>query len=110
MTLDEYQKASASTIVESDDSALFLARMALGLVGESGEVAEKVKKILRDDSGQLTNTTKSAIAAELGDVLWYLARLAELTDVSLDSVARENLDKLSSRQKRNRISGSGDNR
>ncbi|MBP6880892.1 nucleoside triphosphate pyrophosphohydrolase family protein [Candidatus Saccharibacteria bacterium] len=110
MTLDDYQQASASTIVESDDSALFLARMTLGLVGESGEVAEKVKKILRDDNGQLTNETKSAIAAELGDVLWYLARLAELTDVSLDKVAQENLSKLTSRQKRNKISGSGDNR
>lgn len=110
MTFDHYQTESAKTLVNGDDESQVLIRSVLGLVGESGEVAEKLKKILRDHGGKITEDDKQAIAHELGDVLWYLARLADLSGYSLDQVAEMNLEKLSSRKARNQIGGSGDNR
>lgn len=83
---------------------------ALGLVGESGEVAEKIKKIIRDQDGVLTDENRIEIAKELGDVLWYIAILADEMGVTLDKVAEGNLEKLNSRKKRGVLSGSGDNR
>ena len=82
----------------------------LGLCGEAGEVAEKVKKVLRDKDGQFDSAAITAITLELGDVLWYVAQLARELDISLDDVAANNLDKLANRQRRSAISGSGDNR
>lgn len=110
MTFDHYQTESAKTLVNGDDEGQVLIRSVLGLVGESGEVAEKLKKILRDHAGKITDDDKQAIAHELGDVLWYLARLADLSGYSLAQVADMNLEKLSSRKARNQIGGSGDNR
>ena len=81
---------------------------ALGLCGEAGEAAEKVKKTLRDDGGQLTPQRREALAAELGDVLWYVAQLATEAGLDLDELARANLDKLSSRRDRAVLHGSGD--
>lgn len=78
---------------------------ALGLAGESGEVAEKIKKWLRDDTFDL-----DAIKKELGDVLWYIASLSADLGLTLEDVAQTNLDKLFSRKERNVLSGSGDNR
>ena len=78
----------------------------LGLVGEAGEVAEKLKKSLRDN----TNLDKKEMMKELGDVLFYVAALANLYGGTLQSVAEMNVDKLDSRQKRGTIKGSGDNR
>lgn len=83
----------------------YLIYPALGLVNEAGEYAGKVKKILRGD----TNTTEAA-AAELGDVLWYLAACAEALGVNLSDVAQQNLDKLADRAARGVLKGSGDNR
>ena len=87
-----------------------LSYPALGLAGEAGEVAEQIKKSIRDDAGELTGQRRSALAKELGDVLWYLAQLATELDLDLDEVAAGNLDKLRSRQLRGVLSGSGDNR
>ena len=81
---------------------------ALGLCGEAGEAAEKVKKAIRDDAGELTPERREALAAELGDVLWYVAQLATEAGLDLDQLARSNLDKLLSRRDRAVLQGSGD--
>ena len=83
---------------------------ALGLCGEAGEAAEKVKKALRDDGGVLTDERRAALAGELGDVLWYVAQLATEAGLDLDTLAEDNLAKLLSRQERNVLQGSGDTR
>lgn len=82
----------------------------LGLSGETGEIAEKVKKIIRDDHGVITDEKRDQIAKEAGDVLWYLSQLATEIDYSLEDIAQMNLDKLASRAARGVLSGSGDNR
>jgi NTP pyrophosphatase (non-canonical NTP hydrolase) len=111
MTLDEYQAAAMKTAVgKSEDFVQGFLYRTLGLVGEAGEVAEKVKKIIRDKNGELTEEDKREIVKELGDVLWYTQGLAMALGVSLEEVAQTNLDKLSSRKDRDKIKGSGDNR
>jgi NTP pyrophosphatase (non-canonical NTP hydrolase) len=82
----------------------------LGLCGEAGEVADKVKKVLRDQGGEFSAEVIAALQLELGDVLWYVAQLATELGLELDQVAQANLDKLASRSARNVISGSGDSR
>ena len=85
---------------------------ALGLAGETGEVMEKIKKMIRDKNGVFSPTPEdiTELTKELGDVLWYLSALAFYNGIDLDDVARANLDKLRSRKERNQIHGSGDNR
>jgi NTP pyrophosphatase (non-canonical NTP hydrolase) len=82
----------------------------LGLCGEAGEVADKVKKVLRDREGHFDTAVRDDLLLELGDVLWYVAQLATELDLSLEAIAEANLSKLSSRAARNVISGSGDRR
>ena len=82
----------------------------LGLVGEAGEVAEKVKKVIRDKNGIFDDESKEGIKKELGDVLWYLSNLCTEFKFSLDEVALQNLEKLKLRVAKGKISGSGDNR
>jgi hypothetical protein len=82
----------------------------LGLCGEAGEVAEKVKKVLRDREGEFCEAAREDLLLELGDVLWYVAQLASELGLSLDSIAEANLAKLASRAARNVISGDGDRR
>ena len=82
----------------------------LGLVGESGEVAEKVKKVIRDKKGIFDKDSKDAIKKEIGDVLWYISNLCTELDFSLDDVALINLSKLKIRASEGKISGSGDDR
>jgi len=106
---DLYQDKSEETAVypmKGDN----LYYPALGLAGEAGEVCEKIKKIMRDKGGVLSEEDSLELSKELGDVLWYLSALACEINVSLSSVAEENLDKLSSRQQRGKLQGSGDNR
>jgi NTP pyrophosphatase (non-canonical NTP hydrolase) len=107
--LSDYQQRSRATAVYPD-AGHNLTYPALGLCGEAGEAAEKVKKALRDDRGVLTDERRSALAAELGDVLWYVAQLATEAELDLDAIAEENLSKLLSRQERNVLQGSGDTR
>ena len=82
----------------------------LGLVGEAGEVAEKVKKVIRDKNGIFDEESKKSIKKELGDVLWYLSNLCNEFGFSLDDVALQNIEKLKLRSARGKISGSGDDR
>ena len=82
----------------------------LGLVGEAGEVAEKVKKVIRDNNSVFDRESSSAIKKELGDVLWYLSNLCDEFKFSLEEVALQNLEKLKNRAAKGTISGSGDER
>jgi NTP pyrophosphatase (non-canonical NTP hydrolase) len=82
----------------------------LGLAGEAGELANKVKKILRDDNGKITNERAKQIFDELGDCLWYAAAIADDLGIPLSSVAESNLHKLKKRDEEDKIQGEGDNR
>jgi NTP pyrophosphatase (non-canonical NTP hydrolase) len=107
MKFDEYQQKALSTLLPSAKS---LTYTALGLNGEAGEVAEKVKKWIRDGGSDETSLDKEAIAKELGDVLWYITIIASLIGYNLEDIADKNVEKLSSRQTRQKLTGSGDNR
>jgi NTP pyrophosphatase (non-canonical NTP hydrolase) len=108
MQISEYQRLSRGTAAYPRDA--WLAYPALGLAGEAGEVAEHAKKAIRDDGGTISDERRAAMAKELGDVLWYVSQLASELGLELEDVARENLEKLSSRQRRGVLSGSGDER
>ncbi len=83
---------------------------ALGLCGEAGEFADKLKKAIRDDNGWITEERRVALAAELGDVLWYVACCARELGIPLADIAEANIEKLLSRAQRGKLQGSGDNR
>jgi len=107
MTLNEYQeRAIKEAFYEKDD----IAYNALGITGEAGEIADHVKKMLRDDDGILTEERREILKKELGDVLWYVANMAKRLDATLDEVAVLNIAKIKNRKKRNVYRGSGDNR
>ena len=108
MDLSEYQRLSRRTAEYPREQ--WLAYPALGLAGEAGEVAEHAKKTIRDDGGTITRERRSAMAKELGDVLWYVAQLASELELDLGEIASENLQKLLSRQRRGVLAGSGDDR
>lgn len=113
MTIEEYQKQALTTLSGSHgckDLSPALLSQILGLVGESGEVAEKFKKIIRDSDGRLSSEDKQQIVKELGDIVWYVNSIAHLLDSNLEEVMQGNLDKLASRKKRGVIGGSGDDR
>jgi NTP pyrophosphatase (non-canonical NTP hydrolase) len=107
-SLDEYQMFVRSTKVY--DKEYNLVYPVLGLLSEAGEVAGKIKKLMRDDEGQLTQERFSEIVAELGDVLWYATAVADDLGVSISDVFFQNFMKLKSRKERSMIKGSGDNR
>jgi NTP pyrophosphatase (non-canonical NTP hydrolase) len=109
MDLNDYQASALVTAVYPNRGANF-AYPALGLAGEAGEVADKLKKVIRDNEGILTDPVRDSVAKELGDVLWYVAVLASELDYDLEAIAENNLAKLASRQQRGVLSGSGDNR
>lgn len=108
MTLNEYQEQANKTAIYGEQQSIIYP--ALGLNGEAGEVAEKIKKVLRDSGGVFNDEQKREIAKELGDTLWYCAALARDLNIDLEKIAQMNIDKLKSRQERGKISGSGDNR
>lgn len=107
-TLDGYQERAAATAIYPDSAAVTYP--ALGLCGEAGEVAEKVKKAIRDDGGRISEAKRDDLKKELGDVLWYVSALARDLGWNLSDVAQGNIDKLESRAARGRLGGSGDNR
>jgi NTP pyrophosphatase (non-canonical NTP hydrolase) len=107
--VDDYQKFALTTAIYPDRGNNIVYPV-LGLMGESGEVAEKVKKVIRDKGGKLTDEDKVNIALELSDTLWYTATIASELGFNLSEIFQKNIDKLSSRKERGVLSGSGDNR
>ncbi len=109
MTFREYQLKARETANFPDKDNAFIYT-ALGLMGEAGEVAEKIKKIWRDKNKIVSEHDKEEINKEMGDVLWYLSQLAEELNINFDDVAQTNLNKIQSRAARQVINGAGDNR
>jgi len=107
-SFEEYQTKTGETAIYPKEHGLVYT--ALGLTNEAGEVAGKVKKLIRDNNFQLTFEFVEAISGEIGDVLWYLARLADELGLSLNDIAQDNLNKLSDRRDREVLGGSGDKR
>lgn len=122
MTFNEYQAKASTTAMylnkikelnpdlsENIQSILGLSYASLGL-GEAGEVQGKVKKIIRDAGGNITDDVKKEISKELGDILWYISAMCGELGIEMDYVAEQNIEKLFSRKERGVITGSGDNR
>jgi NTP pyrophosphatase (non-canonical NTP hydrolase) len=109
MKLSEYQeKAGTTALYPNVGENPYYA--ALGLAGEAGEIANTIKKIMRDDDGTITDEKRKEVKKELGDVLWYVACTASEMGLNLDEVAQANLDKLASRMERGVLQGSGNDR
>ena len=106
---NDYQTAALQTAIYPNQGQNYVYPL-LGLCGESGEVADKLKKVIRDGDGVLTDSIRDAVAKELGDIAWYLAVLAHELGYTLEEIMQMNLDKLASRQQRGALSGNGDNR
>jgi len=106
--LDMYQKVAITTAIYPREQAIIYP--TLGLTGEAGEVANKVKKIIRDGSNSKDERLVSEIKSEIGDCLWYIAVLASDFNIKLSDIASSNLEKLANRKKNGTIHGSGDNR
>lgn len=108
MNFNEYQELAFETaIYPNKGNNIYYP--ALGL-GECGEVQGKIKKIMRDDNGIVTEEKRNAIKNELGDVLWYIAALSKELNIEMNDIAITNIEKLRSRKERNVLTGSGDNR
>ena len=106
--LDMYQKVALTTAIYPREQAIIYP--TLGLTGEAGEVANKVKKIIRDGSESKDEKRVSEIKAEIGDCLWYIAVLANDFDIKLSDIASANIEKLANRKTKGTIHGSGDDR
>jgi NTP pyrophosphatase (non-canonical NTP hydrolase) len=109
MDFSVYQSASAHTW-RSMDGMEGVYYLTMGLASEAGEVVGKIKKALRDCDGCIDEARSVAVADELGDVLWYVARLADELGWDLNQVARNNIKKLTDRKQRGVIQGDGDKR
>ncbi len=113
MNFSEYQAQAITTLTKDHtygDVSSELMAQVLGLVGESGEVAEKFKKIIRDKSGRISEDDKTELVKELGDILWYVNAVSVLIGSDLNEVAETNIQKVLSRKTRGVTKGGGDNR
>jgi len=111
MEFSNYQNQSKRTAVYPNQNSMQgLQYVGLGLCGECGEVAENIKKAIRDDSGEITFERQEALIKEMGDVLWYLSQIATELDITLETIALRNLAKLRKRQRDDTLHGSGDER
>lgn len=105
-TYELFTKSTARYPKEQSNPTIVEAMYcALGLVGEAGEVSEKIKKWHRDGT-----VDGRQVALELGDVVWYITRLANTMNYTLEDILRMNVEKLQARRERNTLQGSGDNR
>jgi NTP pyrophosphatase (non-canonical NTP hydrolase) len=108
---DEYQKLTAETAIYPEQGGnLGKCYTAMGLAGEAGEVADKTKKYLRDDFGEVIESRRNDIRAELGDVMWYVSQVATEWDLTLDDICTANIEKLLARKNSGMLHGEGDNR
>ena len=113
MNILDYNDKAIKTIVKDyavDDLSPQLIAYVFGLTGESGEVSDKFKKLIRDKQGALNETDKREILKELGDVLWYVTSISNLLGSNLEQVANINLQKTFSRKARGKQHGNGDDR
>lgn len=113
MKFQQYSDIAAGTAFYPDcdhGTVTAVTYVAIGLGGEVGELQNKLKKVLRDEGGRISEERGLALLDEAGDVLWYLDRLAYELGSSLEEVANANLDKLLTRQVNGTLQGSGDNR
>ena len=108
MSFDIYQEKTGETAIYPPEKAL--EYLTLGLCSEAGEVAGKLKKIIRDNNGIIDEDAAQKLSLEVGDVLWYVAQLATALGLQLSEVAEDNLSKLASRKNKGTITGSGDYR
>jgi len=105
----EYKKKSRETAVYQNLGKNYIYPL-LGLAGETGEVVEKFKKLLRNNDGVIDKEFIESIKKELGDVLWYISQISTELDIELDDIAETNIKKLKSRMERNVIKSYGDDR
>ncbi len=111
MELNEYQdKASVTATFTGKQAEHELMYLTLGACGEVGEIAEKVKKIIRNDDGVISEEKRELLKLEVGDVLWYLSQLSRVLGFSLDEAAQANIAKIMDRRARGVIKSSGDTR
>lgn len=109
MDFYDYQASAKMTAIYPNEGSN-ICYPALGLAGESGEVCEKVKKVIRDDTGIISTERRNDLKKELGDVLWYVSAMCSELGLSMADVAESNLAKLKKRQEKGTLKGSGDNR
>ena len=113
MDFAEYQTKSRKTATYLDAGNNFVYP-TLGLAGESGEVVEKIKKLMRNDgvvtAKEISDEKRAELEKELGDLVWYLAQLATEFDLDFNTIAEKNIEKLYSRMERNVLHSEGDNR
>jgi NTP pyrophosphatase (non-canonical NTP hydrolase) len=109
LTFEKYQEGAKETAIYPNvgNNPYY---PTLGLTGEAGEISNKVKKIMRDSDGKISDEHRDDIKKELGDVLWYVAMVASEFNLNMGEIAQKNYDKLKKRQENNALKGSGDNR
>lgn len=113
MTFDEYQTQALTTAYtdpQHKDTLMDKTIWVMGIAGEAGEVVEKWKKIVAYKGGEISNEDLQLLKKELGDVVWYIAVLAESLGLRLEEVMQLNVEKLKDRKKRDVIKGEGDSR
>ena len=108
MDFTKYQQTAVETAIYPDTHRILYP--ALGMAGEAGEVANKVKKIIRDGPENMPDDWKDQLASEIGDVLWYCAALSNDIGIPLALIAAQNRDKLLARKQKGTLQGSGDTR
>jgi len=116
MNINEYQEKAREVaiypnvggVAQGDPSPLYY--LGLGLAGESGEIAEKLKKLFRDSNGEITEEFVATLKGELGDILWYVSNMCSELNMDFEDVFQGNIDKLFSRRDRGKLHGSGDDR
>jgi NTP pyrophosphatase (non-canonical NTP hydrolase) len=109
MNMNDYQQLALRTANPKDAQNEFY-HLILGLVGEAGEIAEKIKKNIRNHNSDMSMLDVADLKKELGDVLWHIATIADYFDIPLEDVAKANITKLADRKERGVIKSTGDNR
>lgn len=111
MDFSEYEELAVRTATFSGkQKEHILAYLTLGVTGEAGEIAEKIKKAMRNEEGVISEERRDALKLEVGDVLWYLTMLSRELNFTLEDAAKANIEKLADRARRDVIKSQGDYR